>query len=116
MARDRYQEGWVEEVGKKAKKWKGHYYVYIRRPDGAETRAHRAVTLGKKSELKKWEAEKKLRAIIEKQTNGTAVRPSDEHSFGWFWENRFRPLKEPAWKSSSAPKMVWFIENYVVAP
>jgi integrase len=25
-------------------------------------------------------------------------------------------LKEPSWKPSSAPKMVWFIENYVVAP
>ena len=41
---------------------------------------------------------------------------SDEYPFGWFWEHRYRPLKEPTWKASSAPKMVWFIENYVVEP
>jgi integrase len=116
MPRDRHQNGWVEEIGKKAKKWKGHFYVYIRQPDGSEKRIHKAPILGPKTELKKWEAEKKLRSIIDKETGGTAVKASNEYSFGWFWEHRFRPLKEPSWKSSSAPKMVWFIENYVVAP
>lgn len=34
----------------------------------------------------------------------------------WFWEHRFRPLKEPSWKESNAPKMIWSIEHYVVRP
>ena len=34
MPRDRYQHGWIEETGKKVKKWKGHYYVYILTVDG----------------------------------------------------------------------------------
>jgi hypothetical protein len=28
MPRDRHQNGWVEEVGKHVKKWKGHWYEY----------------------------------------------------------------------------------------
>ena len=34
MPRDRYQHGWIEETGKKVKKWKGHYYVYVLTLDG----------------------------------------------------------------------------------
>ena len=34
----------------------------------------------------------------------------------WFWEERYRPLKKPTWKVSSAPKMVYFINRYIVAP
>ena len=62
-------------------------------------RLHRAVVLGLKSELRKWEAEKKLVAIIEAATKQSAgpFRP-DEPTFGWFWENRYRPMKEPRWQ------------------
>ena len=53
MARDRHQRGMVVEENK-IKKWKGYYYVYLREPDGSETRARRGVTLGLRSEMKKW--------------------------------------------------------------
>lgn len=116
MGRDRHQKGWVEEIGKRKKKWKGHYYVYALQPDGSEKRLHRTPVLGLKSEMKKWEAEKKLQAIIDKETGTDNVQCTDQRTFEWFWHHRYRPLKEPTWKRSSAPKMVWFIENYVVAP
>lgn len=58
MPKDRHQEGWVEEVGKRRRKWRGHYYVYEIQPDGTEKRRHKAPTLGLKSEMKKYEAEK----------------------------------------------------------
>jgi integrase len=114
MSRTRHQKGWVEETGKRVRKWKGHFYVYVRQSDGTEKRQHRAVILGLKSEMRKWEAERKLRPAIEQEAGET--RPSSEYTLGWFWRNRYRPLKEPRWKPSSAPKMVWFIENYVIKP
>ena len=116
MARDRYQRGRVVEAGKRVKKWKGYYYVYLRNPDGSEVRAHRGVTLGLKSKMKKWEAEKKLQEIIDKSTDVSALKPSPACTLKWFWEQRYRPLKEPTWKVSSAPKMVFFIERYIVKP
>jgi len=60
MSRERHRRGWVEETGKRAAKWKGHYFVYERKLDGEETRKHRAPILGLKAEMKKWEAEKRL--------------------------------------------------------
>jgi hypothetical protein len=49
MPRDRHQHGMVVGENKRVKKWKGYYYVYLREPDGSETRARRGVTLGLKS-------------------------------------------------------------------
>jgi integrase len=105
----------VEEVGKRTKKWMGFYYVYARRNDGTEHRLRRKKVLGLKSTMKKWEAEKALQALIDRDAVGN-VRPSPAYTFGWFWEQRYRPLKEPTWKASSAPKMVWFIDNYIAKP
>jgi len=116
MSRDRYQHGRVEEVGKRVKKWKGHFYVYERQLDGSEKRRHRAVVLGLKSEMTRGKAEEALRDQIAKETAPTTVHASPDHTLDWFWKNRFKPLKEPTWKASSAPKMVWFIENYIVEP
>ena len=64
MPRDRCQLGWVHEVGKHMKKWRGDDYVYERLPDGHEMRKHRSVILGLKCQMKKWEAEKALRDIL----------------------------------------------------
>ena len=116
MPRDRHQKGFVEEVGKRTKKWKGHYYIYIQQPDGTERRAHRAIILGRKAGMKKWEAEQKLQAHIDKETGGANVRPSPAYTLKWFWEQRYKPLKEPTWKVSSRSRTVGFIENYVIAP
>lgn len=73
MPRDRHQHGWVEETGKKAKKWKGHYYVYVLTTEGKEKRKHCSAILGLKSEIKKWEAERELGKIIEKETGGIGL-------------------------------------------
>jgi integrase len=116
MPRDRHQHGRVEEVGKRIKKWKGHFFVYERQLDGSEKRRHRAVILGLKSEMTKGKAEEALRDKIALEAAPAQTHPSPEHTLGWFWKNRYRPLKEPTWKASSAPKMVWFIESYVVKP
>lgn len=117
MSRDRHQKGWVEETGKQTKKWKGHYFVYVNNPNGTERRAHRAVILGRKSEMKKWEAQAKLQAIIDEATapkktsSNTAAATLD-----WFWRERYRPIKEPTWKVSSRARTVQLIEHLVITP
>ena len=116
MPRDRHQAGWVEEVGKRTKKWMGFYYVYAAQDDATEHRLRRKKVLGLKSEMKKWEAEKALQELIDKEAGGANVQPSPSYTFGWFWKQRYRPLKEPTWKPSSAPNMVFFIERYIVKP
>ena len=94
----------------------GFYYVYACQSDGTERRLRRKKVLGLKSQMKKWEAEKVLQDLIDKEAGGANVQPSPAYTFGWFWEQRYRPLKEPTWKPSSAPKMVWFIDNYIAKP
>ncbi len=116
LGRSRHQRGWVEETGKRVRNWKGHFYVYERQPDGTEKRRHRAVILGPKSQMKKWEAERRLQAIIDKESVGTNAEPFAVCTLRWFWENRYRPLKEPSWKPSSRRRTAQFIEHYVIAP
>ncbi len=101
MPRTRHQRGRVEEVGKRIRKWRGHYYIYAVGTDGKERRRHRNVLLGLKSKLKKWEAQEKLQRIIEKESADGTVRADADITFGWFWENRYLPMREAKLKGSS---------------
>lgn len=115
MPRDRHQNGRVEEVGKRIKRWRGHYYIYTRQADGTEKRRHKTVSLGLKSKVRKWEAEKALRRIIDETTGTVQARPSGEVTLRWFWAARYLPLKAPTWKPSSRQETVKNIERYVIA-
>ena len=99
------QEGWVEEVGKKVRSWRGHYVLYSVAPNGTKKRQHKVVNLGSKAELKKWEAEQKLRRIIEQRATHRAPEELDV-SFEWFWLNRYLPMREASW--SEIPSQLWF--------
>lgn len=46
--RTRHQDGWVEERGKRNKRWYGHYYLY-QLVEGKERRRHIGIHLGEKS-------------------------------------------------------------------
>jgi integrase len=113
MGRDRYQEGRVVLVGKRVKKWRGHFFVYQRQAGGTETRHHRNVLLGFKAEMDKGAARSKLREIIARETRNVAPAPVAV-SLRWFYENRFLPQKEEQWKVTSRPKTKRFIENYLI--
>jgi integrase len=113
MARDRYQEGSVKLVGKRLKKWRGHYYVYRTLANGSEVRRHRNVFLGLKAEMDKGQAKTMLRDIIARETKGVAPSPVSV-TLRWFYENRFLPQKEEQWKITSRPKTKRFIENYLL--
>jgi hypothetical protein len=64
LGRDRYQEGRVVLSGKHIKKWRGHFYVYRKEPDGTEKRRYRNILLGFKADMDKGTAKAKLREII----------------------------------------------------
>ncbi len=51
IPRDRYQHRRVEETGKKSKKWKGYFYIYVVTAHGKEKRKHRSVLLGLKERV-----------------------------------------------------------------
>ena len=63
LGRDRHQDGWVEEVGTRIKKWRGHYYIYERNADGDDVRRHKTITLGAKARMRKGDAQEILDAI-----------------------------------------------------
>lgn len=113
MARDRYQEGRVVPVGKRVKKWRGHFYVYEKQADGSEIRRHRNILLGLKADMDKGEAKARLREAIARETKNSAPAPIAV-TLRWFYENRFLPQKEPQWKVTSRPKTKRFIENYLL--
>ncbi len=113
MGRDRYQEGRVVLVGRRVKKWRGHFYIYQQQADGTEIRRHRNVLLGPKAEMDKGEAKSKLRETIARETKNRAPAPV-EATLRWFCENRFLPQKEQQWKATSRPKTKRFIENYLL--
>jgi integrase len=113
MGRDRYQEGRIILVGKRVKKWRGHFYVYRRQVDGSEIRRFRNIHLGLKAEMDKGAARARLRDIIARETRDVAPAPVSV-SLRWFYENRFLPQKEEQWKVTSRPKTKRFIENYLL--
>jgi integrase len=113
MGRDRYQEGSIVLVGKRVKKWRGHFYVYGKQADGSEIRRHRNVLLGFKAGMDKGQAKSRLREIITRETTD-APPPAIEVSLRWFYENRYLPQKEEQWKVTSRPKTKRFIEHYLL--
>src|SRR5580693_7831212 len=46
MARERNQQGYVGEIGKKTRKWRSPYSVYVHSAEDEEVRKHHVVTLG----------------------------------------------------------------------
>lgn len=106
MSRDRHQEGWVEESGKRAKKWKGHWFSYS--ADGK--RHHTSRILGPKS-MPKWEAKEKLRALIEKSTQ-QATKCDDQTTFQYFWEHRYLPAR--TWEPSTRSAFVSVVTRHLL--
>ena len=115
MPRSRHQRGFVVETGKRVKKWAGRFHVYVIDEHGKERRRSRRVIIGLKSRMKKWQAEEELARIIEKETRGRAeARPDPELTFGWFWKNRYLPLKEAQWGKSQQSIVDFVMQNHVL--
>ncbi len=107
MPRDKHQNGWVVESGKRIKKWIGHWCPY--RQDG--TRSHSTVVLGLKSKMRKWEAEDALRKHIEKET-GQRAKCDGDPTLQWFWENAYLPSR--TWGPAMISTVTSIVDRHVL--
>lgn len=110
--RTRHQDGWVEERGARAKRWYGHYYLYVTDESGKETRRHVGVQLGEKAKLRKWEAEDKLRKII---ASASKAQPKPNRlTLEWFTRERFLPMRRAHWAPSTQETNLYNLEKHIL--
>ena len=109
MPRDRHQTGWVHVIGKRPV-WRGEYYVYEKGPDGRERRRHRAAVLGPVGSMTKRSAERALLKIIA----NAAAPVSDACTFGWFYKERYLPMRQGRLKESSLYHLGRFFDRYLL--
>jgi len=145
--RSRHQNGWLEERGRRLKRWYGHYCIYVKDAAGKERRRHLGVQLGEKAKLRKWEAEDKLRQVIQaasknipgdkmRQIIDAAAKDTPEQlrktiaeivqaalkcipvgsgqTLAWFTRERFLPMREPQWASSTRETNRYNIEKHIL--
>ncbi len=115
MRRYRHQRGSVFEANGRVRKWAGRFHVYVIDANGKEKRRHKYVTLGLKSEMKRWEAEEKLQRIIAQHSTGNRpARPDPEQTFGWFWKERYLPIKQSKWKRSQVDAVSFVMNKHAL--
>ena len=110
--RPHHQSGLVLERGKKRKVYVGQFNVYVVDQNGKQVRKQRKVVLGYKSQMTKGAAEEKLQQIIFSETK-QGVAPTDKVTLDWFWENRFRPMREPGWETATRDGCVYDWSHYI---
>jgi hypothetical protein len=112
MPKTRYQTARVEEVGKRIRQWRGHYFVYAKLGDGSEIRKHKMMMLGLKSRMTQFQAEQKLREIVMRAFGESVGLPDGSVSLEWFWANRFLPLQ--TWCASMRSVVGYVMISYLL--
>jgi integrase len=106
--RARNQSGWIEET--KARNWKAHWYEYVREPQtGKERRQHRSRIVGKKSQMRKVEAEEELGKILGPVNATQTSRRDDRVPLPWFVEHRWQPTVEGNWGATTKKTNGYFL-------
>src|ERR1035437_8852168 len=113
-----YQKGTVYLQGTREKKWYGKFRVYLRGRNGEEVERTRKVVLGKKSDLRKWEAEEKLQTILQ-QENGRGAssfiaKADDSVTLSWFVTEKYIPMRRGRWRPATKQKTEFEIQKYLV--
>ena len=113
-----YQKGTVYLQGTREKKWYGKFRVYLRGRNGEEVERTRKVVLGKKSDLRKWEAEEKLQTILQ-QENGRGASSSiakadDSVTLSRFVTEKNIPMRRGRWRPATKQKTEFEIQKYLV--
>jgi integrase len=113
-----YQKGTVYLQGIREKKWYGKFRVYLKGRNGEEVERTRKVVLGRKSDLRKWEAEEKLQAIVQEE-NGKGIssfvpKADDSVTFGWFVKEKYIPIRRGRWRPATQQKTEFEIGKYLV--
>src|SRR5208337_3098145 len=110
-----YQKGTVYLQGTRERKWYGKFRVYLKGRNGEEVERTRKVVLGKKSDLRKWEAEEKLKTIVQEENGkgvaGFVARADDSVTFGWFVSEKYVPMRRGRWRPATKQKTEFEIDN-----
>jgi integrase len=113
-----YQKGTVYLQGTREKKWYGKFRVYFKGRNGEEVERTRKVVLGKKSELRKWEAEQKLQTIVQeengKSVSGFVPKADDSVTFGWFVTEKYVPMRRGRWRPATKQKTEFEVAKYLL--
>jgi len=113
-----YQKGTVYLQGTREKKWYGKFRVYLRGRNGEEVERTRKVVLGKKSDLRKWEAEEKLRTILQQEngkgTSSFIAKADDSVTLSWFATEKYIPMRRGQWRPATKQKTEFEIDKYLV--
>lgn len=130
--RPRGQEGHVEKVGEKVKKWQIHWFVYELDEGGKEVRKHRSRVIGRcpggpvqlsiadaqLPEMTKHEAQKELRRVIDQQTGllrgSSTAKASSSVTFGWFATHRWLPVRQLTWRESTKFTNLHILNGYIL--
>lgn len=112
-----YQHGTVFPTGKRRKMWYGKYRVWRRDPvTNIYIAKQRTRKLGPKSELTKFEAEEKLRALIAEENAQAPALPADlapkDLTLEWFVTNRHLPMM--TCRDTTKKKTEYEIRRYVL--
>lgn len=102
VGRPRYEQGWLEIVGQRQKKWCAHWHVYLPGPDGREVRRHRNKVLGRIDQMSESKARQLLREfILAAEQNAQVWQNDPQITFGQYWRARYWPLKVGTWAPST---------------
>lgn len=130
--RPRGQEGHVQKIGGKVKKWRLHWFVYELDESGREVRRHKSRVVGRcpggptvlsiadqqLPEMTKHEAERELRRIIDQQTGilrgQSTARASSSVTFGWFATHRWLPTRQLTWRESTKSTNLHILNGYLM--
>lgn len=130
--RPRGQEGHVQKIGTKVKKWRLHWFVYELDDNGREVRRHRSRVIARcpggpanlsladrqLPEMTKHEAEKELRKLIDQHTGilrgQSTARASSSVTFGWFATHRWLPTRQLTWRESTKSTNLHILNGYIL--
>ena len=112
----RGQYGTTFLVGSRVKQWAGRYRIYFHDADSGEQRSmQKSVVLGKKSELTRFQAKERLRAIIERETQERKKAPLDPRvTFRWYVENRYLVNHRSSWRPATLHSTMAELRLYVL--
>jgi integrase len=111
LGRERRENGWVERIGKRVKKWRGYYHVYASTAEGQEKRLRRKVTLGVCTEMSKGEAVDKLRDHI-RRTRGQEGAASSAAFVSTLCDDYFN-LRKGDWSETNQGTVRSVLDNLI---
>ncbi len=112
MVQQRHSNGWLSITT--GNNWLGHFTIYVINPEtGKEIRQHKSEVIGSKANMRKWQAQDKLREIIKRKfgvCRGTL--PDPDTTVKSFVEEVYIPVRSGAWSAPTKTTNTNMIRHY----